>query len=859
MGSLFAGIGGIDLAFEQAGFTIAWQVEIDPVAQSVLARHWPDVPRYGDITTVDPTDLEPVDVITFGSPCFPAGTLVLTERGYRPIETIRVGDRVLTHRNRWQPVVATGQRVSDTVVLKGQGHFGIESTKDHPFWSADIKRQYPTYSTGKRGTIRTLTAPEWRPAAEMPGHLWATPTQVEALPIPPIERLTDKYGDSPVFTPDFWWMVGRWLGDGWVRVGQRPGRPSGETWGTIFIGDAYTQREVLRERLNRVIKGWKEIEERTIVKFKLERKALANWLETHFGAGAKEKRLPGWAFGMAKEDRQALLEGYLSSDGYHRKPNEWRVNTVSKQLALGMRLLGETLGYVTSLWFTPVATTKVIEGRVVNQSSYYSLAFRQGDRENGLRNETHHWYSVKQVQSGKVSVKVFNLEVAEDNTYVVENIVVHNCQDLSIAGKRAGLSGERSNLFYEAIRLITALRPAFAVWENVPGAFSSNAGRDFAAVLAAFRDSGVRECAWRVLDAQYFGVPQRRRRVFLVADYRGDRATQILFEPQSLSGDSAPRSNAGRVIASLLASGAGTSRPAGLASEPDFLIVAEDSASADAVAEESPQVFGVGGASSVTHAIRSQASRADKPSSSTYIVSTDALDCRNLALSAECSAPLQAKPNGGWSLNFVNPIMVSVAEKANTVTTDAQCDREGEEAHLIVIQDARDLTTKQQNGVGISVTDIMYTLDATSQHAIAHTLRAEGADASEDGTGRETPLIPVYSMSDQSTYSMACSLNQRGEGRLRTVHGALMSSHSGKQIDGIIQNMQVRRLMPVETERLQGLPDDWTRWGADGTEIADTPRYRMIGNSVAVPVLRWIAQRMMGTLRSSDPPEEGGI
>ncbi len=104
------------------------------------------------------------------------------------------------------------------------------------------------------------------------------------------------------------------------------------------------------------------------------------------------------------------------------------------------------------------------------------------------------------------------------------------CQDLSLAGRRAGLAGARSSLFYESIRIVSELRPALAVWENVPGSLSSNAGRDFAAILCAFQECGASDICWRVLDAQYFGVAQTRRRVFLVADFRGESAAQILLE-----------------------------------------------------------------------------------------------------------------------------------------------------------------------------------------------------------------------------------------------------------------------------------------------------------------------------------------
>lgn len=145
-------------------------------------------------------------------------------------------------------------------------------------------------------------------------------------------------------------------------------------------------------------------------------------------------------------------------------------------------------------------------------------------------------------------------ECGNQNLSVVDVICFGSpCQDLSVAGKRGGLSGKRSGLFFEAIRICDELRPAFAVWENVPGALSSNAGRDFAAVLGSFRDIGASDIAWTILDAQYFGLAQRRKRVFLVADFRGERAAEILFESASLYGDSPPRREARARVAGLAA------------------------------------------------------------------------------------------------------------------------------------------------------------------------------------------------------------------------------------------------------------------------------------------------------------------
>jgi DNA (cytosine-5)-methyltransferase 1 len=114
------------------------------------------------------------------------------------------------------------------------------------------------------------------------------------------------------------------------------------------------------------------------------------------------------------------------------------------------------------------------------------------------------------------------------------------CQDLSVAGKRAGLAGERSGLFFEAARISDLVLGdgGFVLIENVPGLLSSNGGRDFAVVLATLADLGFHDLAWRVLDSRYFGVPQRRRRVFILARRaRGRRAAEVLLEPESGGGD----------------------------------------------------------------------------------------------------------------------------------------------------------------------------------------------------------------------------------------------------------------------------------------------------------------------------------
>jgi len=139
------------------------------------------------------------------------------------------------------------------------------------------------------------------------------------------------------------------------------------------------------------------------------------------------------------------------------------------------------------------------------------------------------------------------------------------CQDLSVAGKRAGLAGERSGLFHESARIIRELReahgkPDFAIWENVPGAFSSNAGRDFAVVIQEMVNIGARDVAWRVLDSRFAGVAQRRRRVFLVADFGGERAAEVLALTEGVRGHPAKGRAARKGTAPAAGAGIGGGR-----------------------------------------------------------------------------------------------------------------------------------------------------------------------------------------------------------------------------------------------------------------------------------------------------------
>jgi DNA (cytosine-5)-methyltransferase 1 len=388
----------------------------------------------------------------------------------------------------------------------------------------------------------------------------------------------------------------------------------------------------------------------------------------------------------------------------------------------------------------------------------------------------------------------------------VVNVVIGGspCQDLSVAsGKRLGLAGARSGLFMEQIRIIkemrkadenrgrkgTDIRPRFMVWESVPGAFSSNRGKDFAAVLEeavrviepeappvpvpekGWPTSGCLmgdgwSVAWRVLDAQFWGVPQRRRRIALVADFGGNAAPEILFERESLPGDPAA---------------GGTAR--------------------ESIAGDAADCVG----------ITNRGRRTGDVSETLRVCSHGAL-------------PMIL---GGVTTADVDPLQdTAICVQGNCI-------------------DRAD--TAGCNGKGWTE-DVSYTLNTIDRHAVCIGNGQANQLRLSDKAGA---LTCVH---DQQ--AVLCAAVDCHHGTENTeVNGTLQAKSNG----GYSCNMQnvvrqkhcIRRLTPLECERLQGYPDFWTDIGAwtdsrgkTHKESTDAARYKALGNSIALPPWRYVLQKL---------------
>lgn len=482
------------------------------------------------------------------------------------------------------------------------------------------------------------------------------------------------------------------------------------------------------------------------------------------------------------------------------------------------------------------------------------------------------------------------------------------CQDLSIAGKRAGLAGERSGLFMEAVRIIKEMRcksgglcPTFAVWENVPGAFSSNGGEDFRVVLEELaRIAEADACiprlekgkwpkagciagdhfsiAWRTFDAQYWGVPQRRHRIALVVDFGGQRAAKILFERTSLRGDTEPSIPPWK----------------GIARNP-----ADGSAGHDRVVE---------GAGAYTLKTRSGCEGSGK----------------GPLVQTEKSATLSTLQD--QTLFVLQGSLVDRSEKSGPdgagFRADGKCfTLNTRDRHVVCLQGNMIDRDVKQNGSGIAESETMYSLTSTDRHGVCCLLNDQGGQSIQVEDGRVSPTLRAESHAHEPVICAAFTAGQgakangigyaeeqaptlRTDGGLSAMPTVLCRGQSNTNAE-TYENMSptlttckdgppivfeshsqdarytqqgntspactaqwgtggnnmplvaikklrwiIRRLTPTECERLQGFPDGWTDIG-EWTDTkgkrhkpADSPRYKALGNSIALPQWWWITCKM---------------
>lgn len=487
---LCTGYAGLTIALQRvADVEPAWFSEVDKAACSTLTHHYPDVPNYGDMTRIDWTEVPAVDIIAGGTPCFVAGTPVLTHDGLRPIEDVQVGDLVWTHAARWQRVTHTMRRTSETVQFRS----GFYCTPEHRLW---LRAPQQRWNNAIRHYRRHLDDPEWVEATDAHNLFAASPVSVTHEGVSKPDTLT-------------WWQIGRFVADGYVN-----------NQVNVYIGKG-------KESDADNFPGWAHHQQKTALRLTMPKSAAErDWLTEHFGKLAHGKTVPAFLLAETEENRRAFLDGYWSGDDCKHEGRKFtQSNSVSACLTTGIELLAKSLGYTCTVSQCQVAPTKVIEGHTVNQRPWWMVRATPADGRYTETDADWHWFKLRRTPKAGEVTTVYDLGVERDHSFIAAGIVVHNCQNMSRAGKREGLTGGQSSLWFHMLNAVTMLHPRYVLWENVQGARTAKSDLDGVSALdrvtGQLADAGY-NVASTVVRASDVGAPHQRARVFVLATRKGD-------------------------------------------------------------------------------------------------------------------------------------------------------------------------------------------------------------------------------------------------------------------------------------------------------------------------------------------------
>ena len=489
---LFAGIGACSKALERLNidFEIVDAVEIDKYAiKSFNAIHGTNFEPQ-DITKWD-KDVD-VDLIMHGSPCVTADSLILTKDGYKPIFDVQVGDEVLTKSNVWHKVAKKfNNGLHQTCYLDGMGFENIHCTLNHKFYVREM------YRKGHKN-IRCFKEPLFKEAKDL--------TKKDYFGVPVIQEEKTFYTDEC----DFWYMLGMYLGDGWLS----------KTTNDTIIACNDIKLKKLKSHLDKEKWKYTYYKEKTCYKFRFSNKDVYQFIKKYIGTGSDNKHIPYEILCLPKKQLQSFYDGYLDSDGCVVE-NYHQFSSINRGMLYSVSLIINKLyNRPTCFYKIKVAKTKIIEGREVNQKEWYQLRFKPttNKQDKAFYEDGYIWYPFNKLTIAKKE-NVYNMEVEEDHSYIIQGCISKNCQDFSLAGKQAGGdkdSGTRSSLMYETIRIVEKLKPKYVIWENVKNLLSKKHRHNFDAYLETMESLGYTNY-YQVLNAKDYDIPQNRKRVFTIS------------------------------------------------------------------------------------------------------------------------------------------------------------------------------------------------------------------------------------------------------------------------------------------------------------------------------------------------------
>jgi DNA (cytosine-5)-methyltransferase 1 len=536
--SLFSGMGGDTLGINNAGGKVIAFNEFDKHATSCHELNFPDTELIYDDShkkDKDKTNISlirdeifekytgKVDLIFAGHPCFVAGTKVLTFNGYKNIEDVEISDKLLTHSGKFQNIVNLQNKIYNGKMYSFRIKYHpeeIHCTQEHPYY---VRKRIKTWNCERNTYDITYNEPEWKHAKDITkDDLFGMVINEKAV-VPnftyykPINKYCKKQLYVELNKPEYWFFMGYFLGDGWV---QNTTKSDGRCRNTIFFAINNKDEEDIVDKIRLVL----PIKDKKCNSGKCKKFGCSDYvwhkLLQQFGKYAHNKVIPEWVQDAPNEYIEQFIEGYRRADGCVKNNGSISFTTTSYNIAFGLQRLYLKLGFIFSVQKTNRPKYCYILGRKVNQCDTYTISGFDRPKahvNSSFIDNNYVWFTSTRISYSTYTEKVYNFEVENDNSYIVENTIVHNCQGFSQGGKKLP-DDPRNTLFREFARSAKLIKPKFIIGENVDGLLSRKTatGEKYIDVIVSeFNNIGY-NVYYQVCHAVQYGVPQLRKRLVYV-------------------------------------------------------------------------------------------------------------------------------------------------------------------------------------------------------------------------------------------------------------------------------------------------------------------------------------------------------
>lgn len=553
--SLFSGMGGDTLGMMNAGCKIIAFNEFDKHAINSHQLNFPDSALICDASQKkekDKTNIQLIpdsvfsaykdegDIIFAGHPCFVAGTKILTAGGYKNIEDVVLQDKLLTHTGKFQNINNLQRKIYNGVMFHLNIKYHCENivcTEEHPFYTREKTKKWNSL-TNKYDI--SYNEPLWKSAKEltMNDHFGMVINTNNITPelsfYKPINQHRKDTVSITLDKPEYWFMMGYFVGDGWI---QDTKKADGRLCHIIrFAINNKDERDIV-DNISQVLPITDKLQRNPgkCKKFGCSDFTWYNILK-QFGKYAHGKRIPEWVQDAPIEFIEQFVEGYKRADGCIKKSGATSFTTVCYDLAFGLQRLYLKLGYIFGVEKTIRPKTCVIQGRTVNQRDTYCVRgyTRQTLRQQSAFIENGYvWYPPFKIKTEDVeNTSVYNFEVENDNSYIVANTIVHNCQGFSNGGKKLP-DDPRNTLFREFARSATLIKPKYIIGENVDGLLSRKTatGENYIDVIVTEFEKIGYNVTYQVCHTVRYGIPQLRKRLVYVGIRKDLDKTFVFPEP----------------------------------------------------------------------------------------------------------------------------------------------------------------------------------------------------------------------------------------------------------------------------------------------------------------------------------------